>query len=65
MDRATAIKKLGKLLGKNLGYRVDPTAPLQHERDEARAEFKEAIKVRDALEEHHQRHVFHDQGRRR
>jgi predicted nucleic acid binding AN1-type Zn finger protein len=29
MERAVAIKKLGKILGKSLGYRVDPKA--QHE----------------------------------
>lgn len=39
MERATALKKLGKLLGKNLGYRVDPKAPTQDERDAARVEL--------------------------
>lgn len=40
MERAIAIKKLGKLLGKSLGYRVDPKAPDADEREEARAELK-------------------------
>lgn len=37
MERAVAIKKLTKLLGKNLGYRVDPKAPDKDERAEAKA----------------------------
>lgn len=40
MERAIAIKKLGKLLGKSLGYRVDPSAPDGAEREEARAALK-------------------------
>lgn len=35
MERAVAIKKLGKLLGKSLGYRVDPTAPTREQREAA------------------------------
>src|SRR4051812_1520141 len=49
MERAVAIKKLGKILGKSLGYRVDPKAPNQEERDEARAKLKIAGAERDAL----------------
>lgn len=49
MDRATAIKKLGKLLGKNMGYRVDPKAPTQDERDEVRAVIYDEIAKRDAI----------------
>jgi len=41
MERAVAIKKLGKILGKSLGYRVDPKAPDQDERDEAREKLRE------------------------
>jgi hypothetical protein len=32
MQRAAAIKQLSKILGKSLGYRVDPKAPLEEER---------------------------------
>jgi len=49
MERAVAIKKLGNLLGKSLGYRVDPKAPLQEERDEARAKLPDATARRKAL----------------
>lgn len=49
MERVVAIKKLGKLLGKDFGYRVDPKAPNADERaaaaDQARslnAEFNAA-----------------------
>lgn len=49
MRREDAIKKLGKLLGKNLGYRVDPKAPDQDERDEARANLKIQRPIRDDL----------------
>lgn len=48
MDRQTAIKKLGKLLGKNLGYRVDQTAPKAEDREAAQAAIPDAIKKRDA-----------------
>ena len=48
MERAVAIKKLGKILGKSLGYRVDPKAPDQFERDEARAKLQVALRLRDA-----------------
>ena len=49
MERAIAIKKLSKLLGKSLGYRVDPKAPLAEEREQLRAELKEAGAKVDAL----------------
>ncbi len=49
MERAVAIKKLGKILGKSLGYRVDPKAPDQDDRDDARAKLREATPKRDAL----------------
>jgi hypothetical protein len=35
MERVVAIKRLGKMLGKSLGYRVDPKAPTREEREEA------------------------------
>jgi hypothetical protein len=37
MERSAAIKKLGKLLGKSLGYRVDLKAPTSDERAAAQA----------------------------
>ena len=49
MERTIAIKKLGRLLGKNLGYRVDPKAPDQEERDAARAELQAVAAERDAI----------------
>jgi hypothetical protein len=51
MERQIAIKKLTKLLGKNLGYRVDPKAPDQDDRDEARANLKIVGATRDELRE--------------
>jgi len=49
MERAVAIKKLGKILGKSLGYRVDPKAPDQDEREEARAKLRVSLVQREAL----------------
>lgn len=49
MERAVAIKKLGKILGKSLGYRIDPKAPDQEKRDEASAKLREAIPKRGAI----------------
>lgn len=51
MERTVAIKKLGKILGKSLGYRVDPKAPNQDDRDEARAKLPAATAKRKALSE--------------
>jgi|ERR1700685_326663 len=51
MQRADAIKKLGKMLGKNLGYRVDDKAATREERQAARAELTPAIAERKKLEE--------------
>lgn len=39
MERSVAIKKLGQLLGKKLGYRVAANAPTKEEREAARAEL--------------------------
>jgi hypothetical protein len=49
MERAVAIKKLGKLLGKSLAYRVDPTGATAEERAEAQAALKEVTAKTDAL----------------
>jgi len=51
MERAVAIKELGKILGKSLGYRVDPKAPDQDRRNEARAKMPDATAKRKALSE--------------
>ena len=40
MERAAAIKQLGKILGKSLGYRVDARAPDADEREQAREDAK-------------------------
>ena len=49
MERAVAIKKLTKILGKSLGYRVDPKAPDQDDRDEAKAQLTVARPECEAL----------------
>ena len=38
MERSVAIKKLGKLLGKKLGYRINTKAPTQEEKAAAAAD---------------------------
>lgn len=49
MERKEAIRKLGKILGKSLGYRVDPDAPDREEREAALAAFKPAREKAEAL----------------
>lgn len=49
MERTVAVKKLTKLLGKSLGYRVDLKAPDEDDRVEARAKLKIANAERDAV----------------
>ncbi len=51
MERSVAINKLGKLLGKSLGYRMDPKAPTQEERDAAREELRAANETKKSLNE--------------
>lgn len=51
MERSVAIKKLGKIIGKSLGYRVDPRAPTPEERAAAKIELSEAYAERDKLKE--------------
>ena len=51
MERSVAIKKLGKLLGKSVGYRIDDSAPTREERDAAQAAIKPAIEERSKLKE--------------
>lgn len=49
MERAVALKKLTKLLGKKLGYRVDAKAPTPEERAVAESQIAAATKERDEL----------------
>jgi hypothetical protein len=49
MERSVAIKKLGKLLGKKLGYRVNDKAPSKEERDAAKAALRPAVDERDRI----------------
>jgi hypothetical protein len=49
MERAVALKKLGNLLGKKLGYRVDPRAPGRDEREAAKAQLPAAYEKRNKL----------------
>jgi hypothetical protein len=51
MERAIAVKKLGKLLGKHLGYRINPKAPSQEEREAAKAQMALAVEERNKLKE--------------
>ncbi len=51
MERAVAIKKLGKLLGKKLGYRINTKAPTQEEKAAAAAELPAAVDERRRLRE--------------
>jgi hypothetical protein len=51
MERSAAIKKLGKLLGKSLGYRINDKAPTPEERAAAKAELTLAIAERNTLKE--------------
>jgi len=45
MERTVAIKKLAKLLGKSMGYRVDPAAPTADERAEAKEQLPALIEA--------------------
>src|SRR6185437_2515047 len=55
MERSVAIKKLRKILGKSLGYRINSNAPTPEERTTARDALKpameESIKLRDKRDE--------------
>ena len=52
MERAVALKKLGKLLGKKLGYRINTKAPSPEERSTAKAALPAAIEERNKLKEY-------------
>lgn len=51
MERSTALKKLEKLLGKKLGYRINHKAPSAEQRAEAREVLPAAIAERKSLTE--------------
>lgn len=51
MERTTALKKLERLLGKKLMWRINPKAPTPEERDAAKAAFPEAAAERKRLTE--------------
>lgn len=51
MERTVALKRLEKLLGKKLGYRIDPKAPTSEERQAARTALHEAIAERNKIKE--------------
>jgi hypothetical protein len=48
MERAAAIKRLGKILGKDAGYRIDPKAPSPEQRAQAQAELPALIAAKQA-----------------
>lgn len=52
MDRSTAIKKLAKILGNTLRYRIDAGAPKQEYREAAQADLKLERPKCVALREH-------------
>lgn len=51
MERAVALKKLGKILGKNLAYRINDKAPTREEREAAAKELPAALEERNKLRE--------------
>lgn len=54
MQRQEALKKLRRLLGDKLGYRVDPNAPTSNEREEARIALRDVRAEREMLGEKRQ-----------
>lgn len=59
MERKIAVMRLGKLIGKGFGYRVNAKAPTPEERAEARALLPAAIEERNALRE--KRRIRHEE----
>jgi hypothetical protein len=51
MERSVAIKKLRRLLGDKLGYRVNTKAPTAEEREAARDALTDAIAERNSVKE--------------
>jgi hypothetical protein len=54
MERTVALKKLGALLGKKMGWRIDPKAPTPEDRAAAQAALPQAIEERKRLQEQRQ-----------
>lgn len=50
MERIVALKRLRKLLGNELGYRINPKAPDADEREEAKAKLPALITARRQVE---------------
>lgn len=59
MERAVAVKKLSRLLGKSLGYRVDPKGKTREEREEAQAALKAASEKANDLERQRKARIDH------
>lgn len=51
MERTTAIKTLGKMLGKGFGYRINTKAPTREQREVATDALPSAIEDRNKLKE--------------
>lgn len=51
MERTVALKKLRRLLGQKVGYRIDHKAPTEDDRAQARAEMPGAVERRNELRE--------------
>lgn len=51
MERSVAINKLGRLLGKSMGYRIDLKAPTADERSAAQSELPAAVAIRNSISE--------------
>lgn len=49
MERAIALKKLTKMFGRKLGWRIDPKAATPEQRAAAKAKMAEAVASREAL----------------
>lgn len=49
MERTVALKKISRMLGSKMRYRIDPKAPTPEEKSQARAELPGAIEARDEL----------------
>lgn len=54
MERTVALKKLGKLLGPKLGWRINPKAPTPEEREFAKMALPLAIEEKKRLQEQRQ-----------
>lgn len=49
MERSVALKRLGKILGKDFGWRVNPKAPTPEEREAIRADLRAAFTEKERL----------------